>query len=423
LYTTFFTMSCPTGLNRSDSELRFDPLDDNFVVDPYSFFAAARSAARAFYSSDHDCWVVTRYNDMRQAFQNTKRLSASNSLDVPPLCPMALQVFTEANFAVVPSLTNTDHPHHTRIRRLANLAFTAKRVADMETFIRASVIRFIDERFAYSPVDLVPGLTWEMPHPIVFRFLGIPDEDISRIQEGADNSLNALWGPADEASHLAAARGMIALWRYVLELVANRVQEPRDDFTTALLQARSGDLAPLSTDEICSILFGLLVAGHETTSTLLTNGFHRLLADRAAWEAIGKNSDLIPNAIEEALRIDSPAIAWRRKTTEAVEIGGISIPAEATVMLLLGSANRDPAVFEDPDRFDIYRANARKHLAFGFGDHLCLGAPIARLQARVVFEEFSTRFPSLRLVAGQTVRYRANRFFRAPLSPLRVEWD
>ena len=139
-------------------------------------------------------------------------------------------------------------------------------------------------------------------------------------------------------------------------------------------------------------------------------------------EEICRDPSLIPNAIEEVLRLDSSVIVWRRKTTEAVQVGGVPVPEGADLLLLLGSANRDPEVFEDPERFDIHRANAREHLSFGHGPHLCLGAPLARLEARVVLEEFTARFPSLRLVTGQKFRFMPNVSFRGPLSLL-AEWD
>lgn len=131
---------------------------------------------------------------------------------------------------------------------------------------------------------------------------------------------------------------------------------------------------------------------------------------------------MIPNAIEEVLRFDSSVIAWRRKTTQAVEIGGVPVPADAKLLLLLGSANRDPTVFPDPDRFDIHRQNAKEHLSFGHGPHFCVGAPLGRLEARVVLEEIGARLPSLRVVPGQTLHYLPNVSFRGPLSLL-VEWD
>ncbi len=193
-------------------------------------------------------------------------------------------------------------------------------------------------------------------------------------------------------------------------------------FTSDLLLARDGDLSALTHQEVTQIVYELLFAGHETTTGLIGNAARRLLMERHAWEEICGNPALIPNAIEEVLRFDSSVIAWRRRTTQAVEIGGVSVPADANVLLLLGSANRDPAVFENPDHVDIHRRNAKEHLSLGYGAHYCLGAPLARLEALVVLEELSARLPSLRLVPGQTLRVQPNTTFRGPLSLL-VEWD
>jgi uncharacterized protein YcsI (UPF0317 family) len=186
--------------------------------------------------------------------------------------------------------------------------------------------------------------------------------------------------------------------------------------------ATNGEMPALNSQEITTIVYGLLLAGHETTTSLLANALRRLLTDLDAWKEIGRDSSLIPNAIEEVLRLDSSVIAWRRKTTQAVEIGSVPVPADANLLLLLGSANRDPAVFENPDRFDIYRTNAKDHLSFGHGAHYCLGAPLGRLEARVVIEVLSERLPGLRLVPEQKLPFQPNTSFRGPLSLL-VEWD
>ena len=226
--------------------------------------------------------------------------------------------------------------------------------------------------------------------------------------------------PSDE-EQCRLARGMAAFWRYAEELVAARAREPREDFTSDLLLARDGELPALTHPEVTTIVYGLLLAGHETTTNLLGNAFRCLLTDRSAWEDLCRDPSLIPNAIEEVLRLDSSVIAWRRRTRQAIEIGGVPVPAEADLLLLLGAANRDPAVFEDPERFDIRRPNARDHISFGHGAHFCLGALLARLEARVVLEEFTSRFPTLRLTAGQTLRFSENISFRGPLSLL-AEW-
>ena len=141
-----------------------------------------------------------------------------------------------------------------------------------------------------------------------------------------------------------------------------------------------------------------------------------------AWQDICRDPSFIPNAVEEVLRIDPSVFSWRRKTLQAAEIGGVPVPAEANLLVLMGSANRDPEVFAEPERFDIRRGNAKDHLAFGHGPHVCLGAPLARLEARVVIEELARRLPSLRLVPGQKMSYLPNTSFRGPRS-LQVEWD
>jgi hypothetical protein len=231
-----------------------------------------------------------------------------------------------------------------------------------------------------------------------------------------------VWGRPNENEQIRLAQGLATFWRYVETLVASRAAHPRDDFTSDLLLARDGDLPALTHQEVTQFLHGLLFAGHETTTGLIGNSLRCLLAERRAWEQVCHDPALIPNAVEEVLRFDSSVIAWRRKTTRPVEIGGVPVPADANLLLLLASANRDPAVFEDPDRFDIHRQNARDHLSFGHGAHFCLGAPLARLEARVVLEELSACLPGLRLASGQRLRFQPNTTFRGPLSLL-VEWD
>jgi cytochrome P450 len=308
------------------------------------------------------------------------------------------------------------------VRRLTNAAFTPRRVAAIEPFVRELTARLLEERLTTGRVDLVRDLAWDLPALVIFRVLGIPDEDVARVKSGAESRLLLMWGRPGEDEQIRFARWMAAFWRYAEALVASRAEHPRDDFTSDLLLARDGGLPALDHREVTSIVYELLFAGHETTTGLIGNTMRRLLAERHAWEEICDDPALIPNAIEEVLRLDSSVVAWRRRTTQAVEVGGVPLPADANLLLLLGSANRDPAHFEDPDRFDIHRSNAKEHRSFGYGAHYCLAAPLARRTVRVVLEELSARLPSLRLVLGQTLRFQPNTTFRAPLSLL-VEWD
>jgi cytochrome P450 len=402
---------------------RFDPFHDPYLADPYPFFAHARAATAVFYSPDLDYWVVTRYHDIRRILQTPKVYSAANTLaPLQPLCPAAGRLLAEGGFRPVPTLTNSDPPGHSRVRRLTNVAFTPRRVAAMEPFVRELTGRFLEERLSSGRADLIHDLAWDLPALVIFRVLGVPDEDVPRVKAGAENRLLLMWGRPGEDEQVRLAQGMAAFWRYAEALVASRAEGPLDDFTSDLLRARAGDLLALSQQEVTQIVYELLFAGHETTTGLIGNALRQLLTHRQAWQEICRDASLIPNAVEEVLRFDSSVIAWRRQTTQAVQIASVPVPAGANLLLLLGSANRDPAVFEDPEHFDIYRHNAREHLSLGQGAHFCLGAPLARLEARVVLEELSARLPSLRLVPGQALRFQPNTTFRGPLSLL-VEWD
>jgi cytochrome P450 len=415
-----------SGTGRGDAHdlgERFDPFHDPYLADPYPFFAEARDVTPVFYSPDLDYWVVTRYHDIEQIFRTPKPFSAANTLaPLQPICPAAGRLLAEGGFRPVSTLTNTDPPAHTRVRRLAHVAFTPRRVAAMEPFVRELTRRCVEERLSSGRADVIRDLAWDLPALVIFRVLGIPDEDVARVKAGAESRLLLMWGRPDKQAQIRLVRGMARFWRYAEALVASRAEQPRDDFTSDLLLARDSDVSALNHQEVTQIVYELLFAGHETTTGLIGNALRRLLTERPAWAEICRDPALIPNAVEEVLRFDSSVIAWRRKTTEAVEIGGVPVSADANLLLLLGSANRDPAVFEDPDHFDIHRPNAKEHLSLGHGAHYCLGAPLARLEARVVMEELSARLPSLRLVPGQTLRFQPNTTFRGPLSLL-VEWD
>ncbi|HXM01234.1 MAG TPA: cytochrome P450 [Chthoniobacterales bacterium] len=400
----------------------FDPFREPYLSDPYAVFAEARSKP-VFYSPELEYWVVTRYDDIRKILPNTKQYSVSEALSlVQPLCPASLHLFAGAQFDVIPTLANNDPPSHTRIRRLATLALTAEYMTQLERFVRDKTRQFLSERFTTGETDLVRSLTWDIPALVILRLLGIPDEDVPAIKPTMENRILPFWGRANEEEQIRVTQWMIDSSKYVKALVAKRAAEPRDDFTSNLLQARAPDLESLTQPEVASLIFGLLTAAHETTTSLLANGFRRLLTERAAWDQICHDPASIPNAVEEILRMDTSIVAWRRKTTAPVEIANTPIPENATLLLLLGSANHDPAVFEDPETFDIHRQNARDHLSFGYGPHYCLGSALARLEARIVFEEVTSQLPSLRLKTGQKYAFLPNTFFRAPMALL-VEWD
>lgn len=400
----------------------FDPLSEIYLADPYPFLAEAREAAPAFYCDPIDHWIVTRYHDIRHILRTPALFSAANANSpLRPPCPIAAKALEEGGFRAVRTLASVDPPAHTRLRKIANAAFTPKRIAEMEGFVRDLVTRFCTERLRAGRADIVRDLAWELPALVLFRILGVPDSEVPRVKTGSWHRILFAYGRPTNVVQVQAAEGMAAFWRYAEGLVESRQKEPREDFISDLVHAQDGDGLGLTLPQAAAIVLGLLFAGHETTTGLLGNAFRRLLADRPAWEAICEDPTLIPNAVEEVLRFDSSVIAWRRRTVQAVVIGGVSVPESADLLLMLGAANRDPTVFPDPDRFDIQRANAQEHLSFGSGPHFCLGAPLARLEARVALEVVSSRLPGLRLVDGAPLQFAPNVSFRGPLS-LPVEW-
>jgi len=405
------------------STATFDPFGETFLADPYPEFARLRTVAPVFWSPVLRYWVVSRYADCKRVLREYTTFSAANSLSpVTPPCARAGAALVEGGFRSIPTLTNVDPPAHARTRRIAYLAFTPRRVAQMEGFVRETVRRFIADRFAEGRADIVAALTWELPAQVIFRVLGVPASDVASVKSGAASRLLFMFGRAGEDEQVEIAAGMAEFWRYCEALAQDRRAHPRDDFTSDLVHTPDRDGHPLTQQEVATILFGLLLAGHETTTNLLGHAVRRLLEHRDSWDALCTDPALIPGAVEEVLRFDSSVIHWRRRTARPVALSGVELPADADVLVAIGAANRDPEVFADPERFDIRRREASEHLSFGHGPHYCLGAPLARLEARVVLEELTAALPSLRLVPDQAYTFTPIIGFRGPTA-VQVEWD
>jgi hypothetical protein len=393
------------------------------LADPYPEFARFLERQPVFWSDELAYWVVSRHADARRVLRDYQSFSAANTLaPITPPCPAATRALADGGLRSIPTLTNVDPPAHTRSRRIAQAAFSPRRVSEIEPFVRRLVRRFVDERLHDRQAEIVSALTWELPALVIFEILGVPPSDVAAVKEGSANRLLFMFGRASEAEQIDSATGMAAFWRYCEALAEDRRAAPRQDFTSDLVHTPDQTGVPLTQQEVSTILFGLLVAGHETTTNLLGNALRRLLEDRARWEEIAADPATIPGAVEEVLRYDSSVIHWRRRTTVPVTLSGVDVPAGADVLVCIGAANRDPEVFDRPDVFDLHRANAHEHLSFGSGAHLCLGAPLARLEARVVLEELAATLPGLRLRDGQSYEFMPIIGFRGPRA-LHVEWD
>jgi cytochrome P450 len=394
---------------------RFDPFSADYLADPYPRLAEARAETPAFYAADLDMWVVSRYADIEAIFTDPGVFSAAIAQDpVFPLAEQARTTLREGGFRAGATMSNCDPPKHTRIRRHNLRAFSARRTAVLEPRVRAKAEELVTGMLAQQRFDLVEELTYPLPAYMIFTLIGFPPEDTEMLKSWCGNRMAFSWGRPSAAEQIAIADGMARYWRYCERFVADRIAEPRDDFTSDHARVHLDDPTALSVDEIVGVIYGLSFAGHETTTNLTTNAVRRLLEHRDQWKAICADPTLIPNAVEEILRFDTSVIAWRRITTRAVSIGGIEVPAQAKLMLMLAAADHDPARFPDPDTFDIHRRDAARHLAFGKGIHFCLGAPLARMEVRIVLELLTRQAPDLTAVPDQDLTFPPNVAFRGP---------
>ncbi|MEE6263219.1 cytochrome P450 [Plantactinospora sonchi] len=371
------------------------------------------------YADDLGMWLISRHEHVRQAFGDPE--SFGNALTLAPvyeMCPEALAVVMRLD--VPPTTAAADSPVHTRTRAAlrATFANTAGRVSvQYGPIVRRRVDELVDgiARRRGEVVDLIPEFTALLPLLVVVDILGVPDRDVPRIRSWADGQIALIWGRPEPAEQVRLARGLLDFWHYCQDLVARRVDEGAtgDDFVSRVLRHRDGDDGVLTEAEVASMAFNLLVAGHETTAGLLAHALEQALATPERWRRLAEEPEAVPGFLEETLRFGPAIDGWLRVTRRPVAVGGVTIPAGARCLLLIGAANRDPAVFADPQRFDPDRVTARDHLSFGYGPHFCIGAALARLEARIALGRLAEAIPALRLAAGHVTAYKPNVAFRA----------
>ncbi len=396
----------------------FDPLSDEFLADPYAVMASLPLAETpVFFAPALDGYVVTRHADIDAVFHDPASYSAAAAqMPLVPLVPEAAEILLAGGHKPQPSMVSLDPPAHTRLRRPSSRAFTPRRVAEMEPRVRTTLAELLDAVDATQPFDIVRALTFPLPATIIFSFMGVPEQDYAQLKEWCGHRASLAWGRPSPTEQVEHATGMAAYRAYLRGLVARKATDRADDFASALLAIHDEDPDALAQEEIASILFSLSFAGHETTNYLIGNMIRRLLEAPERWDAVVADPARIPGVVEETLRHDTSVPFWRRRTKRAVTLGGVEVPEGATLFLWLAAAGHDPAVFDDPDRFDPTRPNAKRHLAFGKGIHFCIGSALGKLEAQLALEELTRRFPRLRLVEDQPpLRFHPNISFRGPL--------
>lgn len=400
----------------------FNPFVDPYLSNPYEFYIQAREQEPVFYSPEINHWVVASYEDVKNVLMDSETYSSRKTLT--PIRPVreAIGMLLAQDFKIIPNLTNDDPPSHTLIRKFLQNAFTPRRIRWLEPHVRRLATESIDSFIHKGTTDLVKDLLYHTPVHVLFTFLGIPTADIEKIKTWSENMTILTWGKPSDEEAIARTPSFIEHFKYCFDLVDYLEQNPGEDYISELLQRLKTEKPEgIDKNRIALILIGLLVAGQETTSNQAGLGVRALLKNREAWEEIKANPQLIPNAVEEIIRFDSSVIAWRRVTNKPVTLSGVDIPAGEQLLVLLASANHDEKTFANGATFDIHRKNARQNLSFGYGNHYCIGAPLARLELRILLEELTKRLPDLELVEEQTYSYSQNTSHRGP-SSLWVKW-
>jgi pimeloyl-[acyl-carrier protein] synthase len=376
----------------SQSRVTYNPLSPSVYLDPYPKYAELRQKDPVHWSPILDGWVLTRFADTDAVLRDHKQFSSDPRLRRTTRKPRNAGIENPGG----QSMLFLDPPNHTRLRALVSKAFTPGAISALIPRIQSIVAELLDRIPNRADFDLMEALAYPLPVIVMAEMLGIPVADRAQFKLWSDLRSRVL-EPTIRPDEIAKAnRATHLMDDYFRKVIEERRQEPRDDLISTLTQAEeAGDV--LTSDEVIVMLRLLLIAGNETTTNLIGNGMLALLRNPDQLELLRSRPDLLEPAIEELLRFDTPVQVDARTARMDVEVGGRMMRGGQAVYLLLGAANHDPAVFPEPGRLDITRRSGN-NLAFGRGLHHCLGAPMARVEARVAFGALLERFPSIRLL-------------------------
>ena len=376
------------------SGVTYNPLSPYVYLNPYPKYAELRAKDPVHWSSLMHSWVFTRYKDIDAILRDHKRFSNDSRNRLPT---RAMQESTPTPGG--PSMLFVDPPEHTRLRALVSKAFTPQAVQALEPRIQATVTELLAQIPDPTAFDLIEAIAYPLPVIVMAELLGVPPKDRAQFKRWSERRARVLEPTVTLPEKQIAYQAALELDTYFLGIINQRRKEPRDDLISSLVAVEeAGDR--LTQEELLVMLRLLLIAGNETTTNLIGNGMLALLRHPEQMQRLREDHSLIPTAIEELLRYDSPVQVDGRTVTEDIEIGGRSLKRGDSIVLLMGAANHDPEVFRQPEQLDIMRQEG-SHIAFGRGIHYCLGAALARAEARVAFTALLERFAELRLLTTQ----------------------
>ncbi|MGG2461128.1 cytochrome P450 family protein [Streptomyces sp. RGM 3693] len=386
---------------------------EDFITDPYPYYAKLRAQGpvhRVHTPYGQEAWLVVGHEAVRSALADPRLGKDWSGANLKRLAGDETPLFT--------NMLDADPPHHTRLRKLVAKEFTSRRVEALRPRVQRITDELLDAMLAAPDgrADLIEALAFPLPMTVICELLGVPSIDRDAFRDWS----HELVSPSSPEASQQAVQEMAA---YLTALVEVLRREPGDGLLSDLVRTSDEDGDRLSHEEVIGTAFLLLVAGHETTVNLISNGVRALLEHPAQLAALRADDGLVDNAVEEMLRYDGPVetTTWRC-ASEPVELGGTVIPAGSAVLISLASASRDPERFVSADDFDITR-DPRGHAAFGHGIHFCLGAPLARLEGRIALRSLLDRCPDLALdTAADAPAWRPGLLMRG-MNRLPIRWD
>jgi cytochrome P450 len=367
----------------------FDPFDPATIADPFPSYRILRDELPVYCNDVRDFWAVSRADDVYELIRDWERCSSSEGMDLDETG----MIFGRGNFL------NLDPPDHNTLRKAVRGSFSARRIADLEPVVRERVGHLLDQIGEQGHADFTSDLAAPLPLSMVSEILGLPESDQAHAGGLIHKVLHRLPGDPDIPAEARAA--VVELGTYFEELAADRRRRPREDALSEIVHA-DFEGRPMEQDMVLGISLTLYAAGSETVSNFVSNALAMLAADPALRADLFGEIEGIPTAIEELLRFEGPIQNLMRTTMSPIGLHDREIPAGARLLLLLGAANRDERKYDNAEGLDLRRP-PKRHIAFGEGIHFCLGAPLARLQARILFEELAGRLPDFE-IAGPVVR-------------------
>ena len=401
---------------------QFDPLDPAVAADPYPWLRAAHRETPVFYMPAQDAWCVTRYDDVLEVLRDTTSYSSRKVIQFAQLAPEFEDAFADGPPDRV--LVSTDPPEHTRLRKLAQKGFTPKLIASREDEVRDLANGLIDEFIGRGRCDLAGEFANHLPVQAITRLVGAPLDRTGDFAGWAHDRIAMLAGgrQLSREERLEISQRVLDFNSWLHDFVEERRVHPRDDLASGLVHAQTDDGEPaLSTGEVVTMIGTFLSAGTSTTAHFIPLLVRELLRRPEVWERVRGDRELIARAVEEGLRHRTSVHGVTRTTTCDVVLGGVEIPSGSDLYVHYAAAQRDESVFSDPDVFDLDRENVKQHFAFGKWTHICLGAPLARLETRLALECFAERMPNMRLVPDQPEDVLPH-MLTPGLSSLLIEW-